>query len=101
MSHKRYPVSKADVDLFRKAINNIKPTPKERRKITASLSSQQILTGADSWLTYLAAEDWLDSEDPLHFAKTGVQHKTIQRLKRGQWTLEAICDLHRQTLNEA
>lgn len=108
-------ISKEDSELFRQSIGQVTPLqpqhhnkhPKQPTKFTKkkrnppTTPKRKSLPGAESWLNYLAPEDWLDAEDPLHFAKTGVQHKTLQHLKRGQLSLEATLDLHRQTLNEA
>jgi DNA-nicking Smr family endonuclease len=110
MTNVKKSVSKEDAELFRQTIGEIKPlrhnkqhpkSPTKEKRISAIAPKRKALTGAESWLTYLAPEDWLDPEDSLHFAKTGVQHKIIQQLKRGQIPLEARLDLHRQTLNEA
>lgn len=102
-------LSEEETALFRGAVKNVKPlqSPRQatppprfkRRPVTPE--KFPALTGAESWLTNLAPGDWLDSEDPLHFAKPGIQYKTIQRLKRGQVECEATIDLHRQTLNQA
>lgn len=52
-------------------------------------------------LDYSVTKDWLGAEDTLHFARGGLQHRLIQRMKRGQVELEAHIDLHQQTTEEA
>lgn len=47
------------------------------------------------------SDDWRKAEDSLHFARTGLQHKVLKRLKRGQITIEDTLDLHRKTTEEA
>lgn len=43
----------------------------------------------------------LSAEENLFFAKSGLQHRLIQKMKKGQIQLEANIDLHRLTLKEA
>lgn len=108
MSHKPSSISPEDRELFRKTVGEVKSVKSTQRPLKSTKEKRISIpgkpktpTGAESWLTYLAPEDWLDTDDPLHFAKTGIQYKTLQRLKRGQFPIEATLDLHRQTLNEA
>lgn len=46
-------------------------------------------------------ENWLRSDDLLHFSRTGVRQKILHRLKRGKLSIEAQLDLHRMTSQEA
>ncbi len=55
----------------------------------------------DIYLQNLAPEDWLGPEDTIHFARTGVQQRTMAKLKKGQLSLEARLDLHKLTADEA
>lgn len=43
----------------------------------------------------------VDAEDRLHFRRTGVRDEVLRKLKRGQFALEAECDLHGMHLHPA
>jgi DNA-nicking Smr family endonuclease len=43
----------------------------------------------------------VDSLDELHYACSGVQHKMLRKLRGGQYNVEAILDLHGQTIDTA
>lgn len=40
-------------------------------------------------------------DDLLTFARSGLQHKILRKLRGGQYNIEAILDLHRKTVEEA
>ncbi len=41
------------------------------------------------------------SDELLHFARPGVQHKMLRKLRRGQYNVDAVLDLHGKTIAEA
>ena len=43
----------------------------------------------------------LETGEELWFARRGLQHRTLKRLRRGQFALQAECDLHGLTVVEA
>lgn len=53
------------------------------------------------YLQNLAPEEWLQPEDTIHFAKTGVQARTLTKLKKGQLGIEARLDLHQLTADQS
>ena len=50
---------------------------------------------SQSFLEKLSPEDWLTAEDYIHFARTGIPLRTLNKLKRGLLPIEARIDLHR------
>lgn len=48
-----------------------------------------------------AQDDWLGAEDCIHFRRSGVSHRDMQRLRRGNLSIEAQIDLHGFTASEA
>lgn len=40
-------------------------------------------------------------DEPLQFARSGIQHKMLRKLRLGQYNVEAILDLHGRTAMEA
>jgi len=108
---KRRSISQEDKALFRNAVKGVTPLKEdERHKLTqprkAETTPQKKAAThhppqPGAWMENISSRDWLNAEDTLHFAKTGLQHKVIQRLQRGQIQLEAQIDLHQHTIEEA
>ena len=100
-------ISKEESELFRNAVSDVDPLQQDKTRHRPKKSPPIKMptgkkpTATIPWEANLTAEDWLSGEDSLHFVKSGIQHKTIQRLKRGQIPIEATIDLHRQTTSEA
>lgn len=99
-------IDSEEIDLFCKSVKEVQPLKHDKhwlrpKKKTSISLSQKKIAPASSWQTYLDSNDWLDAEDPIHFAKIGLQHKLIHRLKRGHVPIEANIDLHRQTIDES
>jgi len=46
-------------------------------------------------------DNWVGAEDKIVFKRSGVQSKTIDKLRRGQYPCEARIDLHHFTAGEA
>ncbi len=95
-----------DKDLFRQATSNVRPLrtdkhhlQRQKPKPKSVPQRQQPRSGWSS--NEIDQKDWLGSEDSLHFAKTGIQHKIIRQMKRGNIPIEGILDLHQQTVDEA
>ena len=112
MMNRKRPISPEDKELFRRAVEDTKPINQGKHKISKrspklpyserrTAAEQQRPTNLPFSSESLAPEDWLSPEDTLHFARSGLQHKLLQRLQRGQIQLEATIDLHRQTVEEA
>lgn len=111
MMSKKRSISSEDKALFRDAIKGIKPLKQDKHKTLGKSSepshvarrkaASQHPRSPEIWIEKTDPGDWLSAEDTLHFARSGLQHKLIQRLRRGQIQLEAHIDLHRQTVDEA
>ena len=102
--------AKDDNDLFQQMMSDVKPLPskksadnrlppeKPRPSPKSRPSAQQKpLTG------YIAREHVPDvrPEEALFFARSGLQHRLLRQLKRGDLRPEAQLDLHGQTVAEA
>ena len=99
-------IDREEAELFRNSVCEIKPLRQDKHRFSpkkkTSLSSFPKTASPDFyWQTYLNLKDWLDAQDSVHFAKSGLQYKLIQRLKQGRVHIEATIDLHRQTIDEA
>jgi DNA-nicking Smr family endonuclease len=109
LSGKRTPRDEnADVDIFREAVSDVKPiahgvrVPAARRKpparalFTAAERAQVLvesLQGLDG--------DFSDTGDEISFRRGGVQDGVMRKLKRGEYRVEEVCDLHGLRVDEA
>ena len=106
MSGKR---SEPEDDLFRDAVRDVKPladqarAPAARRKPPARAR----FTAADRALVLVeslqgpAAGEIADTGDEISFRREGVQERIIRKLKRGEYRVEAECDLHGLRVEDA
>ncbi len=110
---KKNPISPEDTELFQKAVEGAKPIKqgkhhparkKTEYKHATRRAAAEYDTSRFTTRTYsdtITPTDWLSADDTLYFARTGLQHKLVQRLRRGQVPVEAHIDLHRKTIEEA
>jgi DNA-nicking Smr family endonuclease len=98
-----------DADLFREAMIDVKPiqartpAPAARRKPPARAR----FTAADRALVLVESlqgfgdGDINDSGDEISFRRAGVQDAVLRKLKRGEYRVEEVCDLHGLRVEEA
>ena len=106
MSSKR---ADPDAILFREAMRDVKPiaarqrVPPEKRKPPARAT----FTAADrkavlvESLDGFGESDITDSGDEIAFRRDGVQTSVLRKLKRGEYRVESVCDLHGLRVEEA
>jgi DNA-nicking Smr family endonuclease len=107
---KRDPdVDETASELFRNAVADVKPlaqrprAPLVRRKPPA----RALFTAADRAMVLveslqgLGVDELLDSGDEIQFRREGVQDRVLRRLKRGEYRVEDVCDLHGLRVDEA
>jgi DNA-nicking Smr family endonuclease len=112
LSGKRTPGNEEgdpDTEVFRDAMRDVKPiTPRPRvpgakRKPPARAR----FTAADRALVLVeslqgfAGGDIGDSGDEISFRRDGVQDRVMRKLKRGEYRVEDVCDLHGLRADEA
>jgi DNA-nicking Smr family endonuclease len=100
---------KADAELFREAMRDVKPleqrarVPLARRKPPARAR----FTAADRALVLVESLQGFgegeiqDSGDEISFRRPGVQDSVMRKLKRGEYRVEEMCDLHGLRVDEA
>jgi DNA-nicking Smr family endonuclease len=101
-------ISAEDAALFRRSVGEARrlkadtvkhprkrprPVPRQRQ-----LDDQQVLVDMMSDAVDSAE---VETGDELLFVRTGVQHRTLRKLRRGEFTVHAELDLHRRTAAEA
>jgi len=96
-----------DTDLFRKMMAGVKPLDAEERiqpekpRISPHHRTQTPEQQIESnFFEFPHAMD-VAPEESLFFARTGLQHRVLKQLKRGDLPVEASLDLHGQIIEEA
>jgi DNA-nicking Smr family endonuclease len=98
-----------DTDLFREAMSGVKPI-KARARVPAVRSkppARARFSAADRALVLVeslqgfGAGEITDSGDEISFRRAGVQDSVLRKLKRGEYRVEEICDLHGLRVEEA
>jgi DNA-nicking Smr family endonuclease len=103
----KFALSEAEKDTFRKAVEKAKPLT--HTKIVKQTKPPTIITPRptppepEEHLAFSDSDNLpsVTGEDYLEFVRTGIQHKVLRKLRGGQYNVEAILDLHRQTVKEA
>jgi DNA-nicking Smr family endonuclease len=107
MSKKTDKISEDDTDLFRRQMQGVKPlTPDnkiepEHKRLNPKARHEDLPSHADSAFIQSDYVDHVEPEQTLSFARGGPQHKTLKRLRQGQFTIEDRLDLHGFTIDEA
>ncbi len=111
-------LSDEDKDTFLRAMQNVKPLNKSKstrlapsktkKQLKISIQKPEKEISAKSTAYYVHPNEdpygqtpWVGGEDTLEFARSGLQQRTIQQLKRGQIPIEKRVDLHGKTAEEA
>jgi DNA-nicking Smr family endonuclease len=97
-----------DALLFRDAMRDVKPLA---RRSSATLAKRKPpararFTAADRAAVLVESLQGLDGEisdtgDEIYFRRDGVQDGLMRRLKRGEYRIEDVCDLHGLRVDEA
>ncbi len=97
-------------ELFREAVSDVKPLP-QRARARAPMARRKPpararFTAADRALVLVESLQGFDGEltdtgDEISFRRTGVQDDVMRKLKRGEYRVEEVCDLHGLRVDEA
>jgi DNA-nicking Smr family endonuclease len=97
-----------DTQMFRDAMRDVKPLsqrsrapvpkrkPPARARFTAADRAQVLVESLQG-----VADDGSDSGDEISFRRDGVQDRVMRKLKRGEYRVEDVCDLHGLRVEEA
>jgi DNA-nicking Smr family endonuclease len=98
-----------DTDLFREAMSDVKPI-KARPRVAAvrrKPPARARFSAADRALVLVeslqgpADGEIMDTGDEIQFRRPGVQDGVLRKLKRGEYRVEEVCDLHGLRVDEA
>jgi DNA-nicking Smr family endonuclease len=97
-----------DAQLFREAMRDVKPIAPRARVAGARRKppARARFTAADRALVLVEslrgfAGDVSDTGDEISFRRAGVQDNVMRKLKRGEYRVEEVCDLHGLRVEEA
>lgn len=95
-------------DLFRKAVGKIRPVKQDKvhphRKRRKPIPDQTLRDQREvmsSLLSDVYEPADVETGDELLYARPGLQHSVIRKLRRGQYAIEAELDLHGATVVQA
>jgi DNA-nicking Smr family endonuclease len=102
---KKSKLSPDELSVFEHAMQGTKPlaqrkvrlaVPKVKiaRKLSLEEEKSSFFDGGEP-------RDLIQADDSIAFNREGVPHKTLRKLSKGQYNVEAVLDLHRQTIEEA
>ncbi|HSW70163.1 MAG TPA: Smr/MutS family protein [Gammaproteobacteria bacterium] len=105
---KKKPDNSEEKELFRAWLRGVKPlthTKVETQKNPLSSPRRQAVIqeppSADLLFSDYEKFESVKSEDFLEFARPGLQHKVLRKMRQGQYNPEGILDLHGKTVTEA
>jgi DNA-nicking Smr family endonuclease len=110
LSGKRHdPESSRDSELFREAMRDVKPIARAKRVDATRRKPppRARFTAADRALVLVESlqgagpEDLGDTGDALSFRRAGVQDRVMKKLRRGEYRVDDVCDLHGLRVDEA
>ena len=87
------PLKKGSKRIFQE---NVKPEPIPHKRNDDELTALR-----ESHFSDFTEETILDTDDALFFARNGISTKTIKKLRKGFWTIQAELDLHGFRIHEA
>src|SRR3990167_392428 len=111
MSKKKTFLTPEERELFRHSVKINQPLQQDKRAtqdkklkkplIAEPISKESEFRGeAALFLEKLSPNDWLTAQDYIHFARTGIPFRLLNKLKRGHLPIEARVDLHGLTGDE-
>src|SRR5262245_46787944 len=103
------PESPRDDEVFREAMRDVKPIARTPRADAAPRKPppRARFTAMDRALVLVESmqgvspEDSGDAADALTFRRAGVQDRVLKKLRRGEYRVESVCDLHGLRVDEA
>jgi DNA-nicking Smr family endonuclease len=84
-----------DQDLFQQEVGDVKRLSHNQAFVKQARAQQSRIPAADE------LDSKVESGEVLRFLRSGIQTNVLQKLRRGQFPVEATLDLHGMTTNEA
>lgn len=98
--------SQQDLDTFKSAVKGIKRIKHDKVPLTSYQKTPPTLSKGTIKQTTLELNETdrpaaVGAEAPLSYHQSGISHKILRNLRKGQYNIEAVLDLHGMTANEA
>ncbi len=102
---KKSKISTDDIKIFEQAVQGTKPLAQRKVRLTVPkakpVRTEVSLEDPIEFFDGSEPRDCIQPDDSIQFSRDGVPHKTLRKLSKGQYNVEAALDLHRQTIEEA
>lgn len=103
---KKTTISQEELDLFHAAMKDAKPLVKKKIRLAPASSTPKPRTPKPKEpLEFYFPEHSnippVAGEEFISYAQSGISNKTLRKLKKGQYNVDAILDLHGNTIEEA
>ncbi|VVC75897.1 putative DNA endonuclease SmrA [Aquicella siphonis] len=105
---KKGKISEKDLNAFREAVKGTQPLKSDKVRLAPSASKKRQIKrrldyyDADSiQLSETLALDPVQGEEFIAYKQTGVSNKILRKLRKGQYNVDAILDLHGMSIEEA
>ena len=102
-------ITQEDLDAFHRAVEGTKPLIQkkvrmDKRKKPIKHSDRSVLTDEHSETFNFSSGEYLEplqSEEFISYQTSGIANKILRKLRKGQYNIEAILDLHGKTVDNA
>jgi DNA-nicking Smr family endonuclease len=103
---KKSTISPEELALFHQAMHDVKPLAHKKQKVKLATSKHKqitIETKDDESFPFKETFDLLpvDKEDLISYKQIGVPDKTLRKLRKGKYNVDAILDLHGLSVEKA
>lgn len=102
---KKTKASPIDIEMFEQAVQGSKPLAQRKVRLNAPkvISHRRIEQPEDvpSFFDGGDPREEVQADDSIAYNRDGIPHKTLRKLKKGQYNIDAVLDLHRRTIEEA
>jgi len=107
MPKKRHTISEEDLEAFQQAMKGTKPLKSNKIRLAPPLEGKKPIRkhiyhdDTTFTLSEKLALDPVQGEEFISFKQNGISNKTLRKLRKGQYNVEAILDLHGLSIEEA
>lgn len=104
MAKKSKP-SPEELEAFKQAVQGIKPLTQRKVRLASPkpvvVRKSEEFTEEPFFFDGGEPRDNIQADDFIDFKGDGISHKTLRKLSKGQYNVDAVLDLHRNTIEEA
>lgn len=104
---KKMKPSQSDINTFREAVKGVKPLPHNKIRLAPPLRVRKRIRPPEEEqeeVFHFSDSDYLPKvlgDEFISYKQIGVSNKTLRKLSKGQYNIEAILDLHGMTIDNA